>query len=86
MVLNCALEGCDNQFEVKIYPRQYIYPKYCPEHRNEYKRIRHLRQIGREDLIEQMMKESEMMEIEPGALLKEKEADTDDVEAVDEVA
>jgi hypothetical protein len=32
-----------------------------------------------------MMKESEMMEIEPGTL-KEKEADTDDVEAVDEVA
>jgi hypothetical protein len=85
MVLNCALEGCDNQFEVKIYPRQYIYPKYCPEHRNEYKRIRHLRQIGREDLIEQMMKESEMMEIEP-ATGKEKEAETDDVEAVDEVA
>ena len=84
MVLDCALEGCDNQFEVKIYPRQYIYPKYCPEHRNEYKRVRHLRQIGREDLIEQMMKESEMMEIEPAAA-REKSSERDE-EAVDDVA
>jgi hypothetical protein len=44
-----------------------------------------LRQIGREDLIEQMLKESEMIEIEP-ATGKEKEADTDNVEAIDEVA
>jgi hypothetical protein len=63
MVMNCALEGCDHQFEVKIYPRQYIYPKYCPEHRNEYKRVRHLQLIGREDLIEQMKSEGESFEI-----------------------
>jgi len=36
---NCAFEGCSRQFEIKIYPRQFIYPKYCPEHRNEYHRI-----------------------------------------------
>jgi hypothetical protein len=83
MVLNCALEGCDNQFEVKIYPRQYVYPKYCPEHRNEYKRIRHLRQIGREDLIEQLMRESETMEIEP-PVGREKEGVEEDV--IDDVA
>ena len=64
MVLNCHLEECDNQFEVKIFPRQYVYPKYCPEHRNEYRRIRHLHAIGREDLIEAMKKESETAEIE----------------------
>ncbi len=64
MVLNCALEGCDHQFEVKIYPRQYVYPKYCPEHRNEYRRIRQLQAIGREDLIEAMKKEGESAEIE----------------------
>jgi hypothetical protein len=85
MVLNCALEGCDNQFEVKIYPRQYIYPKFCPEHRNEYKRIRHLRQIGREDLIEQLMRESETMEIEPPEG-REKEGSESDSDAIEDVA
>jgi hypothetical protein len=85
MVLNCALEGCDNQFEVKIYPRQYIYPKFCPEHRNEYKRIRHLRQIGREDLIEQLMKESETMEIEPPGG-REKEGNEGEADVMEDVA
>jgi len=63
-VMHCQLPGCDNQFEVKLYPRQFIYPKYCPEHRNEYKRIRHLQRIGREDLIEQMKSESDSVELE----------------------
>jgi len=62
--MHCKLPGCDNQFEVKLYPRQFIYPKYCPEHRNEYKRIRHLQQIGREDLIEQMKNKSDVAELE----------------------
>ena len=84
MVLNCELEGCDHQFEVKIYPRQYIYPKYCPEHRNEYKRIRHLRQIGREDLIEQMLKENEMIEIDPNGEIEADEVGHDD--AIEDVA
>jgi hypothetical protein len=48
----CALEGCHTVFLIKIHPRQYVYPKYCPEHRNEYKRIRHLQRIGRSDLIQ----------------------------------
>lgn len=74
MVLNCALEGCNSQFEVKIYPRQYVYPKYCPEHRNEYKRIRHLQKIGRDDLIETMKSESENIEVE-GIFNDEVEAD-----------
>jgi len=66
MVMNCSLEGCNHQFEVKIYPRQYIYPKYCPDHRNEYRRIRLLQQIGRDDLIEIMKREGENFELEPG--------------------
>ena len=81
MVMNCALEGCDHQFEVKIYPRQYIYPKYCPEHRNEYKRIRHLQVIGREDLIEQMKLEGESFEIDATAA-KESAEDMDEMEDV----
>lgn len=36
MVLNCAL--CHNEYEIELIPQQYIYPKFCNEHRNEYKR------------------------------------------------
>jgi stress-induced morphogen len=64
MVMNCALEGCNQHFDMKIYPRQYIYPKYCPQHRNEYRRVRHLQMIHREDLIEQMKQEGENFELE----------------------
>jgi hypothetical protein len=42
MMVKCGLEGCNNQFEIKLYPKQYVYPKYCPEHRNEHKRNSHL--------------------------------------------
>ncbi len=55
----CALEGCGCEFEIKVYPRQHVYPKYCPEHRNEYRRIRHLTNIGRDDLVELMKAESD---------------------------
>lgn len=81
-VMPCRLEGCDNQFEVKLYPRQFIYPKYCPEHRNEFKRIRHLQQIGREDLIEQMKNEGDCAEIEYGPV----DDVADNEEDIEEVA
>jgi len=51
IIENCALDGCKNQFEVKIFPKQYVYPKYCPEHRNEHKRKSHLSQIAGKDII-----------------------------------
>ena len=35
----CHLKGCKTKFMVKIFPKQYIYPKYCPEHRTEHRRI-----------------------------------------------
>ena len=63
MVMTCDLEECKHEFEVKIFPRQYVYPKYCQEHRNEYRRVRHLTSIGREDLIEEMKKSGETAEI-----------------------
>jgi hypothetical protein len=84
MVMDCALEGCTHQFEVKIYPRQFIYPKYCPEHRNEYKRIRHLQLIGREDLIEQMKSESESFELNRSSDNAEEE--NANVDVIDDVA
>ncbi len=59
MEMGCDLEGCEHKFEVKIFPRQFVYPKYCAEHRNEYRRTRHLTNIGREDLIEEMKSSGE---------------------------
>lgn len=34
----CAVKGCNNKFSVQVYPKQFIYPKYCEEHRNDFKR------------------------------------------------
>jgi len=36
--MECKLEGCGQEFEVKIFPNVYVYPKFCSEHRNEFKR------------------------------------------------
>jgi len=36
--LSCQLPNCNNKYTVKIFPKQYIYPKFCVTHRNEYKR------------------------------------------------
>jgi hypothetical protein len=36
---NCAFDGCTESFLVKVFPRQFVYPKYCEYHRNEYHRF-----------------------------------------------
>ena len=36
VIFNCAC--CGSPYEVTVFPRQFIYPKFCPKHRNEYKR------------------------------------------------
>lgn len=38
MILTCKLDGCINQYEIMIYPKQYIYPAYCNKHRSDFKR------------------------------------------------
>jgi hypothetical protein len=38
MTLKCSLEGCNNNFDIVLTPRVYVFPKYCQEHRNEWKR------------------------------------------------
>jgi hypothetical protein len=38
-ICKCAVDGCNNTFEIKLVPRVYTYPKFCPDHRNEYKRL-----------------------------------------------
>lgn len=36
--LVCCLDGCNSPYSIYITPRQTIYPKFCEEHRNEFKR------------------------------------------------
>lgn len=35
-------KACGEEFEVRMFPHLNIYPKYCPDHRNEFKRNRYL--------------------------------------------
>jgi hypothetical protein len=35
---SCQVPDCTELYSVKIYPKQYIYPKFCEKHRNEFKR------------------------------------------------
>ncbi len=34
----CFCTGCYNSYRIEIYPGQKIYPKYCEDHRNKFKR------------------------------------------------
>jgi hypothetical protein len=38
LMMKCKLPGCENKFEIKVFPSVFIYPKYCKDHRNEHKR------------------------------------------------
>ena len=40
----CELDGCGKTFMVKVFPKQFVYPRYCDEHRNEFKRRNWIRQ------------------------------------------
>ncbi|MCL2283205.1 MAG: hypothetical protein FWC26_07800 [Fibromonadales bacterium] len=39
----CCLDGCNSVFLVKILPKQFIYPRFCPIHRNDFKRVNYIR-------------------------------------------
>jgi hypothetical protein len=40
---SCKLNGCGNIFELLVFPRQEVFPKYCEDHRSEYRRRNFLR-------------------------------------------
>lgn len=42
----CQLLGCAQTFELTLIPNQVLYPKYCQEHRSEYRRANFLRQFA----------------------------------------
>ncbi len=39
----CCLPGCNTKFLIKVYPKQFVYPRFCPEHRNDFRRANFLR-------------------------------------------
>lgn len=43
----CALEGCAAPFSVVLIPNQALYPKFCRDHRTEWRRIHHRERMER---------------------------------------
>jgi hypothetical protein len=41
----CPLQGCERMFGVTLIPNQVLYPRYCEEHRNEFRREFHLEKV-----------------------------------------
>ncbi len=48
----CELDSCGKSYVVKVFPKQYVYPRFCEEHRNEFRRRNWIRQ----KLIEELRK------------------------------
>jgi len=46
----CELDGCGKTYMVKIFPKQFVYPRFCEEHRNEFRRRNWIRAKLLEDL------------------------------------
>lgn len=46
----CELDGCGKTYTVKIFPKQFVYPRFCDDHRNEFKRRNWIRAKLVEDL------------------------------------
>ena len=43
LTFKCCLEGCNESFVIRVFPKQYIYPRFCEEHRNDFRRANFLR-------------------------------------------
>ena len=41
--LPCELPGCRKKYMTKLFPKQNVYPKYCEDHRSEFRRNQFLR-------------------------------------------
>jgi hypothetical protein len=41
----CRLMGCPQTFPITLVPNQVLYPKYCPDHRSEFRRQDFLRRF-----------------------------------------
>jgi hypothetical protein len=45
-MVGCQLLGCCQSFSLTLIPNQILYPKYCKEHRSEFRRQNYLRQFA----------------------------------------
>lgn len=45
-ITTCHLLGCCQNFSLTLIPNQLLYPKYCEEHRSEFRRQNFLRQMN----------------------------------------
>ena len=61
--LRCGLKGCRTKYTIEILPKVFVYPKYCLEHRNAFKRDNFLRMYVK-------TKKEENQKIESGIILK----------------
>ena len=43
---DCQLLGCRSDFAITLIPNQVLYPKFCTEHRSEFRRRNFLRQFA----------------------------------------
>lgn len=43
---DCQLLGCRQEFTITLIPNQVLYPKYCNEHRSEFRRCNFLKQFA----------------------------------------
>lgn len=43
---DCQLLGCRQEFAITLVPNQVLYPKYCHEHRSEFRRDTFLKQFA----------------------------------------
>ena len=39
----CCLQGCSQKYVIKVFPKQFVYPRYCIEHRNDFRRSNFIR-------------------------------------------
>lgn len=46
---DCQLLGCRQEFPVTLVPNQVLYPKYCPDHRSEFRRKDFLRRCAMQE-------------------------------------
>lgn len=44
----CHAPGCKVKYWIRAEPKLYVYPKYCEEHRNRYKRELFMRKTGKD--------------------------------------
>lgn len=43
ITFQCCLGDCKNPFAIKVFPKQFLYPRFCLEHRNDFKRANFIR-------------------------------------------